>query len=165
MADVYRQAASILLLRPSQVYAPDGSSVVYDLLLLHKPRKHDAWQLPQGGIEEGETPLQAALRELQEEASLTDCQVLGKSEKVYQYDFPNSFRRFRPDDVKGQRIVYVYALAPADTKVQVDQKEIDEFVWIRPSQLASYVRREQYLSLARSLYDEAAALAQKIQKN
>ncbi len=147
MEDVYRRAASILVLRPVE----RG----YHILLLHKPRKRDAWQLPQGGVEDGESVTEAALRELNEEASLTGCRVLGVSERVYQYDFPASFRRFRPDNVKGQRIEYVFALAPHDATVTVDGKEVDNHAWIELSQLPQYVKRSEYVEIVTGLYDEA----------
>ena len=149
MEEIYRSAASILVLR----LAPDS----HQILLLHKPRKKDAWQLPQGGVEAGETVTEAALRELKEEAGLNDCRVLGTSARVYQYDFPASFRRFRPDNVKGQRIQYVFALAPGDAVVKVDEKEVDGFMWVPLAGLGEYVRRGEYLDLVKCLYDEALA--------
>ncbi len=156
MSDHYRRAASILVLRPTEVCSPGaGCTTVYQLLLLHKPRKKDAWQLPQGGIEEGEDVTQAAVRELKEEASLEGCTVIGTSERVYQYEFPSSFRRFRPDDVCGQRIEYVFATAPQDPVVTVDGKEVDAYVWIPIEQLTKYVRRKEYLEIVRGLYEEA----------
>jgi putative (di)nucleoside polyphosphate hydrolase len=148
--DRYRSAASLIVLR-----AIGGG---YQLLLLHKPRKKDSWQLPQGGVEEGETIEQAALRELQEEAGLSDCQVLGHSKKVYQYDFPPSFRRFRPDNVCGQRIEYIFTLAKPNAQVKVDEKEINDYKWIGIEDLTKYVRREEYLTLVRELYEEALGI-------
>jgi putative (di)nucleoside polyphosphate hydrolase len=150
MNDVYRSAASVLVLQPAEDAAPR-------FLLLHKPRKHDAWQLPQGGVEQGETETDAALRELSEEAGIASCRVLGKSEKIYKYDFPPSFRRFRPDNVCGQRIAYVFAVTDPGTEVRVDEKEIDAFVWIAPSEISRYIHREEYAKLVRELYEEAVA--------
>lgn len=144
---MYRLAASILVLRIS------GEG--YQFLLLHKPRRNDAWQLPQGGVEPGETVEQAALRELQEEANVTDCVVIGKSEKVYSYNFPESFRRFRPDNVCGQKIQYVFALLDPLKRVRVDGKEIDAHVWITLDQLKDFVERKEYLELVNDLYQEA----------
>ncbi len=154
MNDIYRQAASLLVLRPRP-----GVDSTYDLLLLHKPRKRDAWQLPQGGVEAGETVEQAALRELQEEAGINTATVLGVSEKVYQYDFPSSFRRFRPDNVKGQQIGFVLAKVPANTVVRVDDNEIDGHVWIGIDELGNYIRRTEYTDLIRGLYEEALQLS------
>ncbi len=151
MTDVYRSAASILVLRPTDV------STVYQILLLHKPRKRDAWQLPQGGVEAGETIEQAALRELHEEAGIASCAVMGKSVQVYEYDFPPSFRRFRPDNVCGQRIEYVYAVVDPQTPVTVDAQEIDGYAWIDISQLTRHITRGKYAGIVRALYNEALA--------
>lgn len=162
MQEVYRSAASILVLRPSEVCLPGGKCVtIYSILLLHKPRKKDSWQLPQGGVEGQENATEAALRELKEEAGLDGCKMLGVSQRVYQYDFPASFRRFRPDNVKGQRIEYVFALAPKDAKVQVDGVEVDSSVWVEVDQLGQYVKRSEYLEIVRGLYDEAMAFSEK----
>ncbi len=154
MPDHYRQAASLLLLKPVSTEAGEA----YQLLLLHKPRKNDAWQLPQGGVEEGESVEQAALRELMEEAGICECKIIGKSEQCYQYDFPESFRRFKRDDVCGQCIHYFYALAPRDVSVKVDNKEIDGHIWVDLSQVEHYVKRDAYRDLVKQLYEEALAL-------
>ncbi|TSC58272.1 MAG: (Di)nucleoside polyphosphate hydrolase [Candidatus Peregrinibacteria bacterium Greene0416_19] len=133
--------------------------MAYELLLLHKPRKKDAWQLPQGGVEGVETVEQAALRELKEEAGLEGA-VIGKSECVYQYDFPTSFRSFRPDNVCGQRIEYIFALAPTDVRIQVDGREIDSYAWVDAGRLAGYIKRKEYLDLVRGLFEEAVKLVE-----
>jgi 8-oxo-dGTP pyrophosphatase MutT (NUDIX family) len=151
MPEVYRKAASILVFRK-------GAKGDWEILLLHKPRKNDSWQLPQGGVEEGEDVREAALRELQEEASLKDCTVIGESAHAYQYDFPDSYRRFRPDNVKGQRIGFIFAVAPEGATVQVDNKEVDDFRWIPPFQIAMHIRRREYLELVEKMIAEAREL-------
>ena len=40
-----------------------------------------AWQMPQGGIDEGENPLQAALRELREETNVTSVSLIAEAHK------------------------------------------------------------------------------------
>ncbi len=150
--DVYRIAASVVLLKPAKEGA---SSDDYQFLLLHKPRKKDAWQFPQGGCEPGEIIREAALRELHEEAGLGDVTYLGESQRIYQYDFPASFRRFRPDHVCGQKIHFVFALTTADAQVKVDAKEIDRYKWVYPGQVSKFVKRKEYLSLMHDLIREA----------
>ncbi len=155
--DIYRACASVVVLRPAEACVRPGCAAAYQVLLLRKPRKKDAWQLPQGGVEEGESIEEAALRELKEEAAL-DARIFGKSAQVYQYDFPPSYRRFRPDNVCGQRIEYVFALAPEDQPVTVDGKEIDAYVWVLPEQLHLYIKRPEYLDIVHKLAEEGTLL-------
>lgn len=53
-------------------------------------QNHDAWQMPQGGIDDGEDPCQAALRELSEETGIDPAQVTVLRESAYwhAYDLP-----------------------------------------------------------------------------
>ncbi|MEE3098956.1 MAG: RNA pyrophosphohydrolase, partial [Pseudomonadota bacterium] len=52
--------------------------------------RSDAWQMPQGGIDQGEAPLEAALRELWEETGITRDKVtlLAESRDWIPYDLP-----------------------------------------------------------------------------
>ena len=53
------------------------------------------WQMPQGGIDPGETPEQAAWRELHEETGLTqdNTQIISVSQNWYTYDIPNKLHK------------------------------------------------------------------------
>ena len=129
-SDVYRSAASVMLLRRAE----EG----YEFLLLHKPRKRDAWQW--------------------EEAGLRGCRVVGQSATVYRYEFPASFRRFRPDNIRGQRIAFIVAIADPRAAVQVDGKEVDGFAWVTLPGMLRRIRRRAYRDIVRALYGEAVAL-------
>lgn len=155
MQDCYRSAASLLLLRPKD---STGGKQEYDVLLLHKPRKRDAWQLPQGGSENGENAERCAVRELREEAGISDVKILGTSHLVYQYNFPTSYRRFRPDHICGQRIAFVFGTCPADTVVTVDGVEVDDFQWIEASKIGQVVKRKEYVKLVMDLLQEAMSV-------
>lgn len=46
------------------------------------------WQMPQGGIDKGETPHQAAFRELYEETGMTSVTLISEAPDWYHYDLP-----------------------------------------------------------------------------
>ncbi|HSI39347.1 MAG TPA: RNA pyrophosphohydrolase [Xanthobacteraceae bacterium] len=54
-----------------------------------------AWQMPQGGIDDGEVPLDAALRELYEETNVRSARLIAEAADWLSYDLPS--------DVIGQR--------------------------------------------------------------
>lgn len=51
------------------------------------------WQMPQGGIDEGEAPYAAALRELREETNVVSTKLLGEASDWFSYDLPEAVRR------------------------------------------------------------------------
>ncbi len=53
----------------------------------------DHWQMPQGGIDAGETPEQAALRELTEEVGTDKAEIVAESADWHAYDLPPALSR------------------------------------------------------------------------
>jgi putative (di)nucleoside polyphosphate hydrolase len=51
------------------------------------------WQMPQGGIDEGEDVYQAALRELAEETNVTSTQLLAEAREWFAYDLPDDIAK------------------------------------------------------------------------
>jgi putative (di)nucleoside polyphosphate hydrolase len=51
------------------------------------------WQMPQGGIDEGEDPYPAALRELAEETNVTSVSLLAEAGEWYTYDLPDDIAK------------------------------------------------------------------------
>jgi len=47
------------------------------------------WQMPQGGIDDGEDSLKAALRELEEETSIKNVKLIKEIEETLTYELPN----------------------------------------------------------------------------
>ena len=102
-------------------------------------RKDDvryAWQMPQGGIDRGETPSQAALRELGEETGLEPHQVelLEEFEPWLFYDFPPALKAKLTGPYFGQRQKwFAYRFIGSDTDFRLDRHtvEFDAWKWAR----------------------------------
>jgi putative (di)nucleoside polyphosphate hydrolase len=88
------------------------------VLLLRRADHPEAWQLPQGGLEPGETPTTAAWRELGEETGLTavDAQLGNVMDHWLGYELPEHLRSAKTG--RGQvQLWHVFRLARADAPV------------------------------------------------
>jgi len=66
------------------LFGPDGRVWVGDRI--DTPGDH--WQMPQGGIDEGESPREAALRELHEEIGTDKAEIVAEHPEWLKYDLP-----------------------------------------------------------------------------
>ncbi|NRA68705.1 MAG: RNA pyrophosphohydrolase [Pseudobacteriovorax sp.] len=64
--------------------------------------KPGVWQLPQGGVEDGESDQDALVRELQEEIGCGEVEVLKVAKNRISYDFPPSLKAPIADKYSGQ---------------------------------------------------------------
>jgi 8-oxo-dGTP pyrophosphatase MutT (NUDIX family) len=133
----HRLCASVIVLKKEA----DGA---VKILIVHKPRKRDSWQIPQGGVELWETVQKAAKRELLEETGIRIRGSLKKCSQVYQYDYPAGFLRSMKPTYEGQKLVFFTAKMPPDSKVKVDQQELDAYKWVTRRDLKNYLKRKDY---------------------
>ena len=100
-------------------------------------KEHDGWQFPQGGIDKGETPREAVLRETREEVGLdsNDINIVYECEKWFKYDVPKVKKSyyFKRNIFKGQKQKWFLAkLLSDDNKINLRANtpvEFDEWVW------------------------------------
>lgn len=79
-----------------------------------------AWQMPQGGIDPGEDPWPAALRELYEETNVRSVEKLGESKDWYRYDIPREIAgRAWKGKYRGQKQKW-YALRFTGNEREID---------------------------------------------
>lgn len=119
-----------------------------------------AWQLPQGGLDAGEEPRDAVLRELEEETSLrpSALSILDEHPEWLAYEHPPEHRR--PTHGRGQvQKWFLLRFDGADGDIDVEHAATPEFRacrWMRLTELAdetiSY-RQPVYRKLAERFAD------------
>ena len=131
-------------------YRPNAGIVVFrddkKVLMCHRlNQKTDGWQFPQGGIEDGESPQQAALRELEEETSITSVEVIKTLNTPLRYDFPADIKqKFAALGIMtdGQEqywnLCYFYG-SDSEINLKTQEQEFDKFGWFDLSQAVNMV--------------------------
>ena len=116
------------------------------------------WQMPQGGIDEGEDFISAMKRELMEETSIKNIKILKELEHLYQYDLPKNLvgiiwkGKFRGQKQKW----FITRFLGKDTEINLNTKhpEFIEWKWIEPEKLPEVIvsfKKEIYLSLVKEI--------------
>jgi putative (di)nucleoside polyphosphate hydrolase len=121
-------------------------------LFLAKRIGKDAWQFPQGGMMDEETPEQAMLRELKEEVGLQpeDVKVLSMSRRWLRYRLPKKLIRYhsQPLCVGQKQKWFLLRLINNNAKIDLSMTEKPEFdswawvsYWYPLSQVVAFKRR------------------------
>ena len=118
-----------------------------------------AWQMPQGGIDKGEDPRTAALRELTEETGVTPdlVTVEAETEGWIAYDLPHDLvpklwkGRYRGQEQKW----FLMRFHGTDDQVRIDaddHQEFSEWCWLPADALV-----EQIVPFKRPVYEQVVA--------
>lgn len=138
------------------------------LLLCKRFGKPNAWQFPQGGIDQNEQPLDAMYRELDEELGLApqDVTIMAESTDWLAYDLPKEFRRYhsKPLCIGQKQKWFLLRLQSPDSSIRFDlsaEQEFDEWQWVDywdPVQRVIEFKRDVYQNI---LSEFAPVLGQK----
>lgn len=114
------------------------------------------WQLPQGGVDKGEEPHEAALRELEEEIGVAPklVDILQETDDWLYYDFPLDLRKRMGGPYLGQRQKwFALRFKGSDNDVRLDKHtpEFDAWRWARLSEIP-----EMIVPFKRPVYQEVA---------
>ena len=116
----------------------------------------DAWQMPQGGIDKGEDPAVAALRELEEEIGTGKAEIVAESEGWYQYELPPELvGKMWGGKYRGQKQKwYVLRFLGTDADINLDTRhpEFRAWKWVPFEQVPDLI-----VPFKRDLYQELVA--------
>jgi putative (di)nucleoside polyphosphate hydrolase len=116
----------------------------------------DAWQMPQGGIDKGEEPEVAALRELEEEIGTAKAEIIAETKDWLAYDLPKDLAaQVWKGKYRGQKQKW-YALRflgdDSDINIATEHPEFSDWTWMP---LAEVV--EKIVPFKRDIYRAVAA--------
>jgi putative (di)nucleoside polyphosphate hydrolase len=116
----------------------------------------EAWQMPQGGIDKGEEPRAAALRELKEEIGVSNVEILREHPDWLTYDLPPHLVGVAWDGrYRGQRLKF-FALRflghDVEINVNTTHPEFSEWKWVPIGDLVGLI-----VPFKRDLYARAVA--------
>lgn len=149
----YRRCAGVVL------FGADGRVLIGKRESGPEHRFEQAWQLPQGGIDEGETPAEAARRELFEETSVRSASPLGEIDGWLTYELPPHLLgvawkgRYRGQQQKW----FAFRFEGDDSEINVvapasgHKAEFTDWRWERLEQIPDLVvpfKREVYQAIA-----------------
>ena len=120
------------------------------------------WQMPQGGIDEGEDVLAAAHRELAEETSITSVRLLTLTPGWLAYDFPEAYRKRRWRGQRQRWAIVLFEGDEAEIDLATDEPEFDDWRWASPREAVAGVvpfKRGVYEALADTIEPLAAYVA------
>lgn len=118
------------------------------------------WQMPQGGIDAGENPYQAALRELTEETNVTSVEPLAEAPEWYCYDLPaDTTKKAWRGRYQGQRQKwFAFRFTGPESEINVlapaggVKPEFDTWRWARMETLPELI-----IPFKRGVYERVVA--------
>ena len=123
-----------------------------------KDNPGDKWQMPQGGVDEGEDFVSAMKRELLEETSIQNIKIIKEIDKIYQYELPeNLVGVIWKGKYRGQKQKWFITRFLGEEKeinLNTKQAEFIDWKWIEPKLLPDVIvnfKKDLYLNLLKEI--------------
>jgi putative (di)nucleoside polyphosphate hydrolase len=105
----------------------------------------EAWQMPQGGLDAGEEPLQGALRELEEETGISRglVELVAQAKEELTYDLPDDLiGKVWKEPWRGQRQTWFlmrFLGEDKDVNIATPEPEFRAWKWADPAELPAMI--------------------------
>ena len=123
-----------------------------------KDNPGDKWQMPQGGVDDGEDYITAMKRELLEETSIQNIEIIKEIEKIYQYELPkNLVGIIWKGEYRGQKQKwFITRFLGEEKEINLNTKhaEFIDWKWIEPKFLPEVIvnfKKDLYLNLLKEI--------------
>ena len=123
-----------------------------------KDNPGDKWQMPQGGVDEGEDYITAMKRELLEETSIKNIEIIKEIDKIYQYELPeNLVGIIWKGKYRGQKQKwFITRFLGEEKEINLNTKhaEFIDWKWIEPKFLPEVIvnfKKDLYLNLLKEI--------------
>jgi len=101
------------------------------------------WQMPQGGVDKGESLLEAAYRELEEETNITNVKLIKEIEGTLTYELPaHLLGKIWKGKYKGQKqkwFLMRFLGLDSDINIKTENPEFVEWKWINLEEITNVV--------------------------
>ena len=128
--------------------------------------KLEAWQMPQGGLDPGEGPLEGVLRELQEETGIVPdlVEIIVQAKEELTYDLPDDLiGKVWKENWLGQRQTWFLARflgRDEDVNLQTAEPEFRAWKWAHPAELPALIvpfKKKLYEDVLKAFADHLEA--------
>ncbi len=118
----------------------------------------DKWQMPQGGVDAGESYINAMKRELLEETSIKNIKILKEIDRIYEYELPkNLIGIIWKGKFRGQKqkwFITKFLGDDSEINLRTEHQEFIDWKWINPKKLPEVIvdfKKNLYINLVNEI--------------
>ena len=111
-----------------------------EIFIASRTDVENAWQFPQGGIDDGESSRDALFRELEEEIGTRDVEIIAEYPNWVSYEFPPAIaEKMYPYDGQRQKYYLVKLKKGAKININTELPEFSEYKFVPTENIYDYI--------------------------